>query len=141
MSGDYDDIIDLPRHVSTKHPHMSANDRAAQFSPFAALTGYDDAIQETLRQTEAKIEPDEEQRALLNSGLQFLSDCAETNPVATFIFFVPDAKKAGGAYQTLTGRVKRVDATEGVVVLTDGQSLPFADILAIDCALIPKTLE
>lgn len=135
MNDDYKDIIDLPHHVSCKHPQMSSHDRAAQFSPFAALAGYDDAIQETVRQTEKKIEPSEEELDLLNNQLRFLRDMAKRNPVATFTYFVQDPKKAGGKYLTQTGRVRQIDAIKHTVVLTNGLTIPIGNIYAIECPL------
>ncbi len=138
MNGDYDDIIHLPHPVSTKHPRMSAHDRAAQFSPFAALTGYSDAIQETLRQTEQRIVLDEEETELLNSKLRLLADFSAQRPAAAITCFVPDAKKEGGFYITIMGQVKRIDEGNRVVILTNGQSIAFEDILAIECEEINK---
>lgn len=132
MSENYDDIIHLPHHVSAKRPRMSALDRAAQFSPFAALTGYDDALRETRRQTEQKIVLDEEEAGLLNGKLRLLADLAPQRPAAAITYFVPDAKKEGGAYITAIGQVRRIDEENHLVVLTSGQSIAFEDILAVE---------
>ena len=93
----YSDIIDLPHHVSTKHPHMSPEDRAAQFSPFAALTGYDDAIRETGRLTERRVELDDEELARLDEKFHILQEHLEEQPVVRFTYFKPDMRKEGGA--------------------------------------------
>lgn len=89
----YDDIIHLPHHQSQVHPHMSLSDRAAQFSPFAALTGYDDAVQETARLTESRIELDENARVLLDERLRLLQINLEEHPFVTFTYFIPDSRK------------------------------------------------
>ena len=98
MSGQYEDIINLPHHVSATRPQMSMIDRAAQFSPFAALTGYDAAIKETGRLTDEKIEMDEEALNILNMKFQILVDSLDDEPEVTFTYFKPDERKAGGAY-------------------------------------------
>ena len=141
MSDSYEDIIHLPHHVSARRPRMSALDRAAQFSPFAALTGYDDAIQETLRHTERKIVLDEEETELLNSKLRFLASLSAQRPAAAITYFVPDAKKEGGSYITTMGQVKRIDEGNQVVVLSSGQSIAFQDILAIECEEIDNAFQ
>ena len=105
----YEDIISLPHHVSPNRAPMSMQDRAAQFSPFAALTGYEDAIQETGRQTEGKIEVDEEALSSLNMKFQFLIDRMEDMPEVTLTYFKPDERKAGGAYVEVTGSVRKID--------------------------------
>ncbi len=125
----YDDIINLPHHVSVKHPPMSMLNRAAQFSPFAALTGYDEAVAETARLTERRIELSEEEKAAVNERLLELRDRPGARVEITW--FVPDRKKAGGAYHTSVLPVKRVDEAEGKLILMDGNSIPFTDIYAI----------
>ena len=137
MSDNYEDIIHLPHHVSAKHPRMSALDRAAQFSPFAALSGYDDAIRETARQTSQKIELDEEETAQLNSKLHFLAGLAAQCPIAAITCFVPDVKKEGGAYRTIMCQIKKIDENNHVVILANSQSIAFDDILAIECEEYP----
>ena len=108
ISHRYDDIIDLPHHVSEKHPHMPMLDRAAQFSPFAALTGYDAAIVETARLTDQKRELTEEQKQVINKGLHELQKRIKNDPLVTVTFFKPDDRKSGGAYRTVTGNAKKV---------------------------------
>ena len=131
MSGPYDDIIDLPRPTSTRHPRMSMTDRAAQFSPFRALTGYEDAIQETSRLTDRRVELDEHAKAALDEKLRLLSDMVEERPEAAVTYFVPDKKKAGGEYRTAAGRIKKVDRYAQTLVFTTGQAIPIQDILTV----------
>ena len=109
MKGPYDDIIHLPHPVSKTHPRMSMIERAAQFSPFAALTGYGAAIKETARLTDRKLELDEETQALLDLRQHFLLEHLAQRPEVTITYFEPDTRKEGGSYQTITARVKKLD--------------------------------
>lgn len=127
---EYDDIIDLPRPKS-KHEPMPMSDRAAQFSPFAALTGYGDAIDETARLTDARIELSEEERAELDYKQQYLATL--DSPTVTVTYFVPDERKSGGAYVTHTGVLKRVDEVERMVVFKDGLRVPLDEVMDIKC--------
>lgn len=127
---EYDDIIDLPRPKS-KHEPMPMSDRAAQFSPFAALTGYGDAIDETARLTDARIELSEEERAELDYKQQYLATLDA--PTVTVTYFVPDERKSGGAYVTHTGVLKRVDEVERMVVFEDGLRVPLDEVVDINC--------
>ena len=127
--GVYDDIIDLPHPTSVRHPRMPMSDRAAQFSPFAALVGHGAAIEEATRPTGRKIELTEEEKSVLDERLRLL---AEAGGQATFTWFLPDGKKVGGAYVTATGTVKKIDPLEGRVILTDGTAIPIEDILEIE---------
>lgn len=127
---EYDDIIDLPRPKS-KHEPMPMSDRAAQFSPFAALTGYGDAIDETARLTDARIELSEEERAELDYKQQYLSTLDSPMVTVTVTYFVPDERKSGGAYVTHTGVLKRVDEVERMMVFIDGVRIPIAEIISI----------
>ena len=131
----YEDIINLPHHVSPKRPQMSMQDRAAQFSPFAALTGYEDAIKETGRLTDVKIELSDEDRELLDQKQQYLQEHIGDRPEITITYFVPDEKKSGGAYISISGRMKRVDEYARQFVMTDGKKIPLDDIIDIrsDC--------
>lgn len=131
----YDDIIDLPHHVSATRPRMSMIDRAAQFSPFAALTGYDAAIKETGRLTDQRIELTEDSRAALDRKQQVLMDNLANRPEVSVTYFVPDERKAGGAYVTVTGRVKKVDDYQRLLLLTDGIKIPLDEILDIESEL------
>lgn len=132
MSGNYDDIINLPHYVSTTRPQMSMLDRAAQFSPFAALTGYDAAIKETGRLTDEKIEMDEEALNILNMKFQILVDSLDDEPEVTFTYFKPDERKAGGTYIEVTGTVKKVDDFERLIVMQNGTKMPMDDVLNIE---------
>jgi hypothetical protein len=132
MTGAYDDIFNLPHHVSTTHPRMSAIDRAAQFSPFAALTGYDAAVKETARLTDERIELDESTKDALNDRLQIIAERLKEHPEIGITYFQPDAKKNGGAYITAAGTVKKIDEYERVVVMTDGMVIPIDEIISID---------
>lgn len=132
MSGPYDDIIHMPHHVSATRPRMSIHDRAAQFSPFAALTGYDASIQEMRRVVDAPVVLDVDGVAMLNEKLQRLSSMLEERPLVTVTYFVPDPRKNGGGYVSLTGYVKRVDSHEKEVLMTDGTVIGFSDILDLE---------
>ena len=127
---EYDDIIDLPRPKS-KHEPMPMSDRAAQFSPFAALTGYGDAIDETARLTDHRTELSEEERAELDYKQQYLATLDA--PTVTVTYFVPDERKSGGAYVTHTGVLKRVDEVESMVVFKDGLRVPLDEVMDIKC--------
>ena len=128
----YDDIIHLPHHVSKTRPQMSMEDRAAQFSPFAALTGYDAAILETGRLTEDKLELGEETQAILDRKQRYLAEIIDTKPEITVTYFVPDEKKSGGAYSTVRGFLKRIDEYERELVLTDGRKIQLDAIFDIE---------
>lgn len=130
---EYDDIIDLPRPKS-KHEPMPMSDRAAQFSPFAALTGYGDAIDETARLTDARIELSEEERAELDYKQQYLSTLDA--PTVTVTYFVPDERKTGGAYVTHTGVLKRIDELERMMVFEDGTGVAVDEVVGIECVYV-----
>ncbi len=127
----YEDIINLPHHVSKTRPQMPMSDRAAQFAPFAALTGYDDAVKETGRLTDDKIELEESSLNELNAKIQLLREKLADAPEVTFTYFRPDDRKDGGAYLTITGTVKKLDDYERLLVLQDGTKVPIDDILDI----------
>lgn len=131
----YNDIIDLPHHVSATRPRMSMIDRAAQFSPFAALTGYDAAIKETGRLTDQRIELSEDSRAALDRKQQLLVECLADHPEVSVTYFIPDERKSGGAYVTVTGIVKKVDGYQRLLLLTDGTKIPLDDILDLESEL------
>ena len=128
----YKDIINLPHKQSTKRPHMSLLDRAAQFAPFAALTGYDDAVKETARLTDEKIEISEENLNVLNMKYQILVDRLDEEHEVVFTYFIPDGNKSGGAYGEKRGVVKKVDDYERLITLYDGTKIPMDDVLTID---------
>ena len=129
QSNKYDDIINLPHHVSKTHPQMNIMDRAAQFSPFAALTGFEAAAKETHRLTQPKIELDESQKQLLDEKFHQLEAKLPKEPVVTITYFVPDTKKEGGAYLTVSGKVRKIDYFKKIIQLEQGELLPFDDIL------------
>ncbi len=131
MKTKYEDIINLPHHVSKTRPQMPMSDRAAQFAPFAALTGYDDAVKETGRLTDDKIELEESSLNELNAKIQLLREKLADAPEVTFTYFRPDDRKDGGAYLTITGTVKKLDDYERLLVLQDGTKVPIDDILDI----------
>lgn len=132
MPNKYDAIIHLPHHVSTKHPQMPLADRAAQFAPFAALSGYGAIIREAGRLTERKIELDEYALFALNEKLGEIREQLKNQPTVKLTYFKPDDKKPGGAYLTITGSVRKIDEYKRQVVLTDGEKIPFEDIIAIE---------
>lgn len=128
----YDDIIDLPHHVSDRHPHMPISDRAAQFAPFAALSGFGDTIEETARVTEERIELDDDQKAELDLKLRMLRELLPQRPEVSIVYFVPDPRKAGGAYVTLSGHIIKMDDFSRVVVMDDGAEIPIDNIFEIE---------
>ena len=128
----YKDIINLPHKQSSKRPHMSLSDRAAQFAPFAALVGYDDAIKETGRLTDERIEMSEENLAVLNAQYQILVDHLDEELEVTITYFVPDIYKTGGSYITKTGVVKKLDAYERLITMTDGTKILMDDVLTLE---------
>ncbi len=132
MTGAYDDIINLPHHISTTHPHMAAIDRASQFSPFAALTGYDAAIKEAARLTDERIELDEYMKDALRDRLKIICDHVKEHPEIAITYFQPDAKKNGGTYVTSISTVKKIDEYKRVVVMADGTTVPIDEIISID---------
>lgn len=132
MSTPYDDILLLPHHVSEKHPPMSRLDRAAQFSPFAALTGYEAAVKETARLTDRRIELDESEKGAIDQRLTLVQERLPVPTEVTITYFMPDKKKAGGAYVSVSGTVKRIDDYERIVILRNGTSIPIDDILHIN---------
>ena len=127
----YKDIINLPHKQSSKRPHMSLLDRAAQFAPFAALVGYDDAIKETGRLTDERIEMSEEKLAVLNARYQILVDHLGEEPEVSITYFVPDIYKAGGSYITTTGVVKKLDTYERLITMVDGTRIFMDDVLTL----------
>ena len=135
---EYADIIDREHPVSAKHPPMSRLNRAAQFAPFAALTGYDDLIRESERETDARTELDESGLEALDRKLVWLLRQADP-PEASFTFFVPDGKKAGGAYETAAGRPVRYDPFSRSVTLDSGETLFIDDVREIECDAFPET--
>ena len=127
----YDDLLDLPHPVSQTHPRMSAHDRAAQFSPFAALTGHSAAMEETARLTDRKLEPSELQLEELNANLLYIQSHIREKPAVRITYFVPDARKSGGEYLSKSGRVRRIDEGAQTLLLTDDTRIPLDDILSL----------
>ena len=139
MKDTYEDIMDLPHHVSAAHPHMSLYDRAAQFMPFKALTGYEDDISEETRLTERRIELSEGEKEALDQRLQLIGELLpQGQSEVTVTYFQPDARKDGGAYLTVSGRVRKLDPVEGVMVLVDGGRIPFGDIYKIESEFLAE---
>ena len=126
----YDDIINLPHHVSPTRQRMTTHDRAAQFAPFAALVGYDDAVAETARLTETRPELDEQEQRAINERLAYISDHIHEHPEVHIKYFVPDEHKSGGAIVEVSGTVKKISATDGTIVMTDGCKIRLLDITA-----------
>ena len=134
----YADIINQSRPISSNHPPMSMLNRAAQFSPFAALTGYDAAVKETARLTDEKIALDEYTKSMLSDRLQMIAEHIDDLPEIAFTYFVPDKKKSGGAYVSVTGTVKEIDEFERIVVLGDGTKIPILEIYEIESGLFTE---
>lgn len=141
MSQDnYEDIIDFPHHVSLKHPQMSIESRAAQFAPFSALSGYDDAVKETARLTDKRIEIDEGLKNILNDKLNIILSNIKNSPKVTFTYFVYDQKKSGGKYITVTGNVCHIDTIKQCIILRDKKVIPINEIINITSDLF-ESLE
>ena len=135
---DYEDIIDLPHHVSSRHPQMSPLARAAQFSPFAALTGHEEAIRETGRLTEEYRELDENTRELLDNKIRHLQENISGHPEVEVTYFRPDSQKAGGSYVTVRGRVEKIDVYSCRMVFTDQTALALDNICSIEGELFGR---
>lgn len=133
-SGKYDDIINLSHHISKKHPKMSMEDRAAQFAPFAALVGYEDAVEETARITTKRIELNEEERNTLDIKLQMLNEQIRIQiyPNVVIMYFVPDLKKDGGKYIKISGTVKKIDEYKQLIILDDKTEIPISEIISVN---------
>lgn len=132
MNGKYDEIMGLPHHVSKTRPQMPMSDRAAQFAPFAALTGYDAAIKETGRLTDERIELDVEALSALDMKYQLLMEALDEAPEVTITYFQPDERKAGGKYVSAVGTVKKIDDFDRRITMRDGTRIPMDDVLSID---------
>ena len=127
----YDDIINLPHHVSKTHPHMSIHDRAAQFSPFAALTGYDDSVKETARLTDEKPILDDIEIERIDRILQYLYSIIDEKPRAAIQYFIPDDYKAGGKIVEVKENIRKIDVNASKLLLENGTEIPFKDIINI----------
>ena len=130
--GKYSDILNMPRHESKTHPHMSLYDRAAQFAPFAALTGLDDAMDETARKTDGKIEYGEDYSELLNEKFLILKENFAQKPKVSITYFVPDERKEGGSYRTFLGTISKIDEYGKKFVTDDGTVIPFGNVSEIN---------
>ena len=132
MNRKYNEIMGIPHHVSKTRPQMPMSDRAAQFAPFAALTGYDAAIKETGRLTDERIELDVEALSALDMKYQLLMEALDEAPEVTITYFQPDERKAGGKYVSAVGTVKKIDDFERRITMRDGTRIPTDDVLNID---------
>ena len=141
MSGKYDDIIHLPHHVSKTRPQMSNYDRAVQFMPFSALSGYDAAILETARLTDQKIELTDSQLEVINEALGVLQAYIGEQPEVEITYFKPDSRKQGGAYCTSLGKVRQIDTLKQTVMFTDRTEIPVGDIVHITSGLLQGRYE
>lgn len=141
MNEKYDEIMRLPHHVSKTRPQMPMSERAAQFAPFAALTGYDSAIKETGRLTNERIELDEDALTALNVKYQFLMDALDEEPEIKITYFKPDERKAGGEYVSAIGAVKKVDDFERLITMQDGTRIPMDDVYDMSISVITNENE
>lgn len=132
MTHRYDDMIDLPRPVSLTHAPMPQRERAAQFSPFAALTGYGEIIRETARETERKRIPDEQRKSELDRCFSVLKSREGSSPEVCVTFYVPDERKRGGEYVTVTAKIRKVDDVNGKLLLYGGKTIEMSNIWEIE---------
>lgn len=137
----YKDIINLPHYQSKKRPHMSLYDRAAQFSPFAALTGHDEAIKETARLTDKKLELDETAKIILNEKFNYIMEHIYEQPEITVTYFIPDGLKDGGMYVDFVGMVKKYDYLNRILCFTDNTEIKIDDITEIESTVFPQRTE
>ena len=137
----YEDLVDLPHPVSKIHPPMARMDRAAQFNPFAALTGYVEEIEEAARLTEEKIGLGEDEKRFLDKQLQYLLTQIQRQPLIEVLYFVKDEKKVGGAYMMKKGRLKKIDSYQKHIIFTDGTRIAFADLRQLDSDLLPFSAD
>ena len=131
MNKNYDDIINLPNHISLKHPRMSIEARSAQFAPFAALTGYNDAVKETERLTDKRIEIDDNLKQILNNKLNYILENIDKKTLIIITYFIPDNKKEGSKYIEKTGIIKKVDIINQYIYLYDKTKIPIKEIINI----------
>ena len=130
-NGKYDDIINMSHYISKKHPRMSLENRSAQFAPFTALTGYEDEVEETARLTDKKIELTDERKDIINLKLKTIQEKIYTNPKVTITYFIPDNKKEGGSYKTVTSNVLKIDTYRKLIVLKDNTKIFISNIINI----------
>ncbi len=131
MTDNYEDIINLPHHVSTRHPQMSMMNRAAQFAPFAALTGHSAAIEETARLTESQQELADEDSEILNQKMAYLREAINEHPTISITYFEPDKRKSGGRYMSIEGQLQNIDDYNQTIVLKNGETIPLKSVLDI----------
>jgi len=131
----YEDIVNLPRPISRKHPQPTMSERAARFAPFAAITDYEEMVLEEARVTEERVALDENALTLLNKKLNVLQEFSDRTPVIKVTYFEPDKKKSGGSYMTVTETVKRVDPYKKLLVLNGGKKIPIEDIFRLESEL------
>lgn len=131
----YEDIVNLPPHISKRHPQPSMMDRAARFAPFAAIIGYEEMVLEEARVTDERIEMDESSKAALNEKLNMILEFIDEQPEVSITYFEPDMRKAGGAYITVIGTVKRIDEYEHLVIMTDGKKINIDEIYNLQSEL------
>lgn len=127
----YDDIINLSPPVSKKHKRMSLHSRAAQFAPFSALTGLDEKVDEAARLTDSRHELTDDEKAILDMNMQIIIDNIDLRPFATIIYFVLDENKSGGAYKTISGKIRRVEETEDTIIFENEEKVKISDIMII----------
>lgn len=131
----YEDIVNLPRHISKVHPQATMADRAARFSPFAAISGYEDMVKEVARVTEERIDITDATKELLNEKMNMIIEFLDEQPEVTITYFEPDKKKDGGAYVSITGTVKRIDEYERIVLMSNDKKIRIDEIYAIESDL------
>lgn len=134
----YEDIIHLPHHTSPTRLRMPLGDRAAQFSPFAALVGYEDALEETARLTDRRIELDENEKYMLDLKQQCLLACVSEKPELTVTFFQPDMRKDGGSYRTVTGRLQAILPDKKLLILQSKLSIPLRDVIRLESPVFSR---
>ena len=137
----YDDIINLTHHTSPTRQRMPIRDRAAQFAPFAALTGYDGVIEETARLTDAQDASSDESTAILDSKLRLLNDISDSHPYVEITYFIPDERKSGGRYENAYGYLKMIDTHEKCIVLMDKRKFPFDKIRSLDSTAFNEAIK
>lgn len=128
----YEDIINLPHHISSKHPQMSLEERSAQFAPFAALTGYEDCVEETARLTDERIDISEDIKEILNEKIRKIIKIIDKNPKIKLTYFIPDNKKNGGKYMTIEGKIKKIDEINQELILINGKKIKINDVIDIN---------
>lgn len=128
----YDDIINLEHHVSTKHSRMSLENRSAQFAPFSALTGYEEAVKEEARVTESRIDIDEEAKIEVNEKLNYIIKHLDKNIIVSVTYFEKDKKKQGGSYKTIKGIIKKIDDSRKTIEMQTGEIIKIEELKKIE---------